>query len=77
MLAEGGGPVVEELEGSPDVVADSWLSLPSFLSSFMLLSSIFSSFLTLELGVEEFVSLALLAAEEESAIAMVMSEGVD
>jgi hypothetical protein len=74
MLAEGGGPVVEELEGSPEVVADSWLSLPS---SFMLLSSIVSSFLTLELGVEELVSFALLAAEEESAIAMVMSEGVD
>jgi hypothetical protein len=74
MLAEGGGPVAEELEGSPEVVAD---SLPSFLSSTMLLSSIVSSFLTLELGVEEFVSFALLAAEEESAIAMVMSEGVD
>ena len=74
MLAEGGGPVEEEPEGSPVVVVDSWLSLPSF-SSFMLLSS---TVLTLELGVEEFVSFALLtAAEEESAIAMIMSEGVD
>ena len=73
MLAEGGGPV-EELECPPEV--DSLLHLPSFLSSFSL-SSVVSSFLTLALGVEEFVSSALLAAEEESAIVTVMSEGVD